>query len=181
MKKLQLKNGITVILNENLNTPRTAITFYLCLENPEKKAGINVLLNRLFLQGTTTRSAEEIAQQTEENAIELYSEIKTDFLRFKGLCLNEDLSLTLELMEDIMLHSTLDDFEKEVIKLKGEIEAELDSPKAKANDAFYKALYENHPYGNTSTKILENIDVKQITPKLGHLKQLFYYISQSLS
>ena len=158
MKKLQLKNGITVILNENLNTPRTAITFYLCLENPEKKAGINVLLNRLFLQGTTTRSAEEIAQQTEENAIELYSEIKTDFLRFKGLCLNEDLSLTLELMEDIMLHSTLDDFEKEVIKLKGEIEAELDSPKAKANDAFYKALYENHPYGNTSTKILENID-----------------------
>ena len=158
MKKHQLKNGITVILNENKNTPRTAVTFYLCLENPEKKAGVNVLLNRLFLQGTTTRSAEEIAEQTEENAIELYSEIKTDFLRFKGLCLNEDLSLTLELMEDIMLHSTLDDFEKEVIKLKGEIEAELDSPKAKANDSFYKSLYENHPYGNTSTKILENID-----------------------
>ena len=84
MKKLQLNNGITVILNENKNTPRMAITFYLSIEKPEEKAGENVILNRLFFQGTEKRSAEEIARETEENAIELYSEIKTDYLRFKG-------------------------------------------------------------------------------------------------
>ncbi|MBQ2644444.1 insulinase family protein [bacterium] len=158
MKQINLKNGIKVILNENKNTPRIAVTFYLCLENPENKAGINVILNRLFLQGTKKRTAEQIANETEENAIELYSEIKTDYLRFKGLCLNEDFDLMLEILEDIMLHSTLNDFDKEVIKLKGEIGAELDSPKSKANDTFYKTLYENHPYGHTSTKILEDID-----------------------
>lgn len=158
MEKLQLKNGITVILNENKNTPRTAITFYLCLQNYEKTAGSSVILNRLFLQGTEKRSAEDIAKETEENAIELYSEMKADYLRFKGLCLNEDFDYMLELLEDIMLHSTLNDFEKEIIKLKGEIGAELDSPKTKANDAYYKTLFENHPYGNTYTKILEEID-----------------------
>ena len=68
MEKIQLNNGITVILNDNKNTPRAAVTFYLCLENYEKKAGTSVILNRLFLQGTEKRSAEEIAKETEENA-----------------------------------------------------------------------------------------------------------------
>ena len=158
MNKTFLSNGITVISQVNKNTPRTAVTFYLCLDKPEEKAGVNVLLNRLFLQGTKKRSAEEIANETEENAIDLYSEMKTDYLRFKGLCLNEDFDYMLELMQDIMLNSTLESFDKEVIKMKGEIQAELDSPKAKAYDNFYKTLFENHPYGHTSTKILENID-----------------------
>lgn len=158
MKKTQLNNGITIISKINKNTPRIAVTFYLCLDKPEKKAGVNVLLNRLFLQGTEKRTAEEIAQETEENAIELYSEMKADYLRFKGLCLNEDFDYMLELMEDIMLHSTLNSFDKEIVKMKGEIQAELDSPKTKAYDMFYKTLFENHPYGNTYTKILENID-----------------------
>lgn len=158
MKKIQLNNGITLILKNNKNTPRTAVTFYLCFDKSEKQAGVNVLLNRLFLQGTEKRTAEEIAQETEENAIELYSEMKADYLRFKGLCLNEDFDYMLELMEDIMLHSTLNSFDKEIIKMKGEIQAELDSPKTKAYDMFYKTLFENHPYGNTYTKILENID-----------------------
>ncbi len=158
MNKLKLKNGITVILQENKNTPRTAITFYLCLDKPEEKPGVYSILNRLFLQGTEKRTAEEIANEIEENAIELYSEIKTDYLRFKGLCLNEDFDYMLELMEDIMLHTTLNSFDKEIIKMKGEIQAELESPKAKAYDMFYGTIFENHPYGNTYTKILANID-----------------------
>ena len=79
MNKTFLSNGITVISQVNKNTPRTAVTFYLCLDKPEEKAGVNDLLNRLFLQGTKTRSAEEIANETEENAIDLYSEMKTDY------------------------------------------------------------------------------------------------------
>lgn len=158
MKKTQLSNGITLISKINKNTPRTAITFYLCLDKPEEKAGVYSILNRLFLQGTEKLSAEELANATEENAIELYSEMKSDYLRFKGLCLNEDFDYMLELLEDIMLHSTLESFDKEIIKMRGEIQAELDSPKTKASDMFYRTLYENHPYGNTYTKILENID-----------------------
>lgn len=158
MKKIKLSNGITVVLKFNKNTPRIALSFYLSLENQEKRAGIYDLLNRLFLQGTKTRTAEDIAKETEENAIDLYSEMKADYIRFKGVCLNEDFGLMLNLLQDIMMNSTLEDFDKEVIKLKGEIEAELESPKARAYDNFYKNIYENHPYGCTSSKIIENID-----------------------
>lgn len=42
--------------------------------------------------------------------------------------------------------------------MKGEITAELDSPRAKAMDSYCKAMYENHYYGNSMTKVLESLD-----------------------
>lgn len=158
MEKIILNNGIPAVLKTNENTPRIALSLYLRINNPEKKAGIHTILNRLFMQGTKNRTSEELAQELEENAIELYSEMKHDFIRFKILCLNEDFSLALEILEDILKNSHFETFEKEAIKLKGEIIAELDSPKTKALDNYYKTLYENHVYGNTYTKILEEID-----------------------
>lgn len=163
MKKIKLSNGITVILKQNKNTPRTAVTFYLSLENYEKIPGVYDILNRLFLQGTKNRTSEELSKETDENAIDLYSEMKADYIRFKGACLNEDVEHMLDILQDIILNSTLNDFDKEVIKLKGEIEAELESPKSKTYDYFYKNIYENHPYGCSSSKITEHID--EITKK----------------
>lgn len=158
MQKIILKNNIPLVVKTNKNTPRIALSFYFTITNPEKKAGINTLLNRLFMQGTKNRTSEQLAQELEENAIEMYSEMKHDYIRFKILCLNEDFNLALEILEDVIKNSHFELFDKELVKLKGEIEAELDSPKTKALDNFYKTLYEGHYYGNTYTKILENIN-----------------------
>ena len=158
MNKFILDNTIPVILKENKNTPRIAMCFYFKISEPEKKAGLYTILNRLFLQGTKSRSSEILAQELDENAIDCYSEMKHDFIRFKLQCLNEDFEKGLELLEDIIKNSTLDDFEKEIIKMKGEIQAELDEPKAKALDGFFKNIFKNHPYGHTYTRILEDID-----------------------
>ena len=158
MNKIILDNKIPVIFKINKNTPRYAMCFYFKIEEPEKKAGLYSILNRLFLQGTKTRSAQQLAQELDENAIDCYSEMKQDFIRFKLQCLNEDFEKGLEILSDIIKNSTLEDFDKEVIKLKGEIQAELDEPKSKALDGFYKNIYKNHPYGHTYTKILEDID-----------------------
>lgn len=158
MNKIILDNTIPVVLKENKNTPRHAMCFYFKIDEPEKKAGLYTILNRLFLQGTKKRSAAQLAQKLDENAIDCYSEMKQDFLRFKLQCLNEDFEKGLEILADIIKNSTLEEFDKEVIKLKGEIQAELDDPKSKALDGFYKNIYKNHPYGHTYTKILEDID-----------------------
>ena len=42
--------------------------------------------------------------------------------------------------------------------MKGEIQAQLDSPRALAMDAYCHAMYGNLYYGNSMTKILENLD-----------------------
>ena len=158
MKKIILDNNIPLVLKENKNTPRHALCFYFKITEPEKKAGVYTLLNRLFLQGTKTRDAHLLAQELDENAIDCYSEMKQDFIRFKLQCLNEDFEKGLEILSDIIKNSTLEDFEKEVIKLKGEIQAELDEPKALAMNSFYSCMFKDHPYGHTYTNILRNID-----------------------
>ena len=52
---------------------------------------------------------------------------------------------------------TVEEFDKEKAKLEGEIIAEMDSPRAKVIDSYYKDIYEGHRYGYTNTVILENL------------------------
>ena len=81
MKKLYLKNNIPVILKENKETPRIALCFYLKITKPEEKAGEYSLISRLLSQGTKNRSAEELAAEMDENAIECFSEMKQEIGR----------------------------------------------------------------------------------------------------
>ena len=71
---------------------------------------------------------------------------------------NEDFSKALELMDDILKNSTFEEFEKEKIKLIGEITAELDSPRTVAMDAYYSKMFEDHYYSNSLVRILDNIE-----------------------
>ena len=158
MLNFELDNKISGVYCEAKNTPRVAIVLNIAINNPEKIAGTYSLMNRLLLQGTKNYSSEELANLLDKNAIELNTDMKQDYLRFKAVCLNEDIDLAIELLTEILKNSTFEEFEKEVIKMKGEIVAELDSARTKAFDAFSKNLYKNHFYGNTYTVILENID-----------------------
>ncbi len=157
-KIFNLRNNIEVLYKRNKNTPRVAVCFNLSLNDPIANPGNYTLMTRLFLQGTKNRTAEQLADELDRYAIEFSSELKLDYLKLKFVCLNEDFDKALEILEDIVKNTTFDDFEKERIKLAGEIQAQLDSPRAKVVDNFYKNLYANHHYGYTNTVILENLD-----------------------
>lgn len=158
MQKILLDSNIPAIIKQNINTPRISLCLSFKVSEPERTPGVYSLLNRLFMQGTTNRTSEELAQELEENAIELYSEMKHDYVRFKILCLNEDFEHSLEILEDIIFNSHFELFDKEVVKLKGEIIADLDSPRTKALDNYFKTLYQGHFYGYTHTVILDKLD-----------------------
>lgn len=158
MREFILTNGIKACIKQNKNTPRIALTLNIAINNPEKYAGEYSLMNRLLLKGTEKYSSEEIANILDENAIELYTEMKSDYLRFRFICLNEDFELALSILNDIILNSTFEEFDKELTKLKGELMAELDSAKVKVSDLFTKTIYKNHFYGHSYTKILEEAD-----------------------
>lgn len=158
MKNFELKNKIKVAYRQNKNTPRIGMSLNIAINKPEKMAGFYSIMNRLLLQGTKTRSAEQLANELDANAIEVSCDMKQDYLRFRVVCLNEDLDLALELLQDIIENSTFAEFDKEKIKLEGEIPAELDSARTRALDNFVKTLFKDHFYGNTFTKIEENLD-----------------------
>ena len=158
MREFILKNGIKVCVKRNKNTPRVALSLNFSINKPEANAGQYVLMNRLLMKGTKKYSSEEISVILDENAIDLFTEMKYDYLRFRFVALNEDFELALSMMADIIKNSTFEEFEKEKNKLKGEILAELDSAKVKVSDLFTKTIYKNHFYGHSYTEMLKALD-----------------------
>jgi len=158
MREFELKNGIITGFKVAKNTPRIALAFNVAINKEERIPGVNSLMCRLLQQGTTTYSSEELANILDENAIEFSTEMKQDYLSFRFVCLNEDFKLALEILDDVVKNTTFNEFDKEVVKMRGEYSAELDSNKAKVSDEFIKTVYEGHMYGYTYTKILENLD-----------------------
>lgn len=154
----KLDNNIEYIYKKNPNTPRMAVCLNFLVNKPEVKPGVYSLMARLLLQGTRKYNSEQLANEFEKYAIDFSSELFPNYLRLKFVCLNEDFPKAIELMNEVIVNSTFEEFEKERAKLKGEIPAELDSPKAMAMDSYFNEMFENHYYGNTMTKILENID-----------------------
>ena len=158
MREIKLKNGTDVCIKRNFNTPRIALTLCFSINKSEKTAGQYLLMNRLLLKGTKKYSSEELSAILDENAIDLYTEMKYDYLRFRFAALNDDFELALSILSDIILNSTFEEFEKEKEKLKGELLAELDSAKTRVSDLFTKTIYKGHYYGHSYTSILEEID-----------------------
>ena len=158
MREFLLNNNIKACIKTNKNTPRAALTLNFSVSKPEKYSGEYLLMNRLLLKGTKKYSSEELSLILDENAIDLCTDMKLDYLRFRFVALNEDFELALSILADIIQNSTFEEFEKERTKLKGELMAELDSAKVKVSDLFTKTIYKNHFYGNSFTKILEEID-----------------------
>lgn len=158
MREFILTNGIKACIKQNIDTPRAALTLNILINDEEKFAGEYSVMSRLLLKGTTNFSSEELSVMLDENAIELYAEMKSDYIRFRFVCLNEDFEKALSILSDIILNSTFKEFDKEVVKLKGELMAELDSAKVKVSDLFTKSIYKNHFYGHSYTEILDNID-----------------------
>lgn len=157
-KITELKNNIEFVYKRNKNTPRCAFYLNFSLNNQSVAAGVYSLMVRLFMQGTKKLTAERLSQELDKYAIDFSAELKLDYLKFKFVCLNEDFEKALEIFTDIVKNTTFEEFDKEREKLEGEIIAELDSPRAKIIDTFYKTIYKDHRYGITNTVILENLN-----------------------
>lgn len=158
MREFKLNNNINVVYKQNKNTPRVGLSFNFSINDVENIPGTYCLMSRLLMQGTKTRSAQQIADELDENAIEFCTDMKQDYLRFRFVCLKEDFALATQIMADIIKNTTFTEFEKEKIKMQGEITAELDSARTKAFDNYYKTIFDGHFYGHTYTTMLENLD-----------------------
>ena len=131
-------NNTNVVIENIEDTPRCAIYLYLTTDKKAPFDGAHVLLGNLLLQGTKTKTAEQIATELENLGIEVSIDSRSDYLKISIVCLNEDLDKALEIVDDFVINSTFETFDKEVFKFKNETISSLDSPVTKASDAFYK-------------------------------------------
>ncbi len=152
IKKIKLKNGIRLLLQEKSHLPLVSIRLVnfggLRLENA-KNNGIHHLLARTLTKGTLKRSSEKLALSIEEIAgsIDAFSGKNLDGLQ--GDFLSEKIKEGLNLFTEVLLEPAFDpaEIEKEKRMLIEGIKRENDQPAALAYKRFFQELYPTHPYG----------------------------------
>ncbi len=167
------KNDINILLQKMPKTPRMCLNLFFKVNKKQKFNGINSIMARLLLQGTKKYSALQLAQEFENECIDISVKSKQDYIKMSVVFLNEDLKLAFELVRELLLNSTFDGFEKEIFKLKGEIASDLDNPRFKLSDCFVKNIFQNHPYSETHTNILETLDKISKEDILNAYKDMF--------
>lgn len=146
-----LPNGLTVLVLEQHALPIVhlhALVKVGAAHDPPDKAGLANLVAGLLDEGTTTRSAKQIAEQIEFVGGLLQAKATEDFTIASARVLKKDTDLGFELLSDILLHPAFPDQELERVRalVLGEIQSEREDPGHVAAKAFKQLVYANHPY-----------------------------------
>ena len=84
MERYTLKNGIKTIIKRNNNTPRCAIVMHAKINKDPAKTGLYYIMTQLFFQGTKTKTAQELADLMDENAIDISADKKSDYIIYNN-------------------------------------------------------------------------------------------------
>lgn len=158
IEDLTLPNGVRLVYQHIPSAPRVAMACYIAGGNlMDPVPGAIDIIDRLLMKGTKTRSQEDIAVAIDGLSLEMDVDSRRDYSVLGATLLPEDLDASFELIHDIFYNATLSEFEREKVKIAGELHMELDSPKSRASDGLFKTVYANTPYGLTSSVFLETL------------------------
>jgi zinc protease len=151
IQKFELANGLRLLVREDPRLPLVSMVAVfrggLLAEMPENN-GITRLLAKVLLKGTTTRTAEEIADTIEAVGGGIGSDAGNNSFSISLDVTEPDLRLGIDLLSDVLLHATLPEKaiarEKEA-QLAG-IRAEEEQLTTVARNALRAALFPRHPY-----------------------------------
>ena len=157
VERATLSNGIDVVLARRSSVPKIslAMTFDAgSVVDPAGRYGVHETMIDLLSEGTTTRSAEQIAieQETLGASISIGAGAETSQATLSALSPN--LAPSLDLFADVVRNPAFaaDALERVRSQRLAAVAEELSTPSAMANRAFLQAVYgENHPYAHAST------------------------------
>lgn len=176
--RVQLANGITVLVYENHASPSVVVRGHLragSLFDPPNQLGLAAFTADTVERGTTSRSFQDIAIATEDVGASVGLGAGVHLAGFYAKGLSEDLKLLLDILSDILLHPTFP--RGEIEKVRGEILTSIrereDSTQAMAHLAFRRLAFPNHPYGRDSLGTLESITAIRRKDLLGFYQRYY--------
>ena len=144
-------NGMTVLVLEQHWLPIVQVHALIkagAAQDPPEEAGLANLVASLLDEGTTTRTAKQLAEQIEFVGGTLTTKAEEDFTTASALVLKKDTELGFELLADILLHPTFPEQEVKRVRsqILGEMQSEKDDPGLVATKAFHQLVFDGHPY-----------------------------------
>lgn len=116
------------------------------------QAGLAVLSNALLAEGAAEKSSQQIAEQFEDVGAQFGNGALRDMAWLSLRSLRDDryLQPALSTLKDVLSKPTFSEesFQRELANLKISRRAAKQSPQTLATEAFYKALYGDHPYAS---------------------------------
>ena len=150
-----LANGLTLILNERRGLPIVAANLVIKTgsdANPVDKAGLVNFVAAMLDEGTATRSASQLADETAYLGARLTTGSTMDATTVMARSLSKNFDATLNLMADVVLRPSFpaEEIERQRASRLGQLVRQHDSPRQVATQVMAVALYgPRHPYGHT--------------------------------
>jgi len=152
----KLPDGLNMIIVEHHKQPVVTVTLALpagAAYVAADRTGLDGIVAELLTKGTESRTADQIAAQIEGagGSIGAYSD--NDFLRITVSALAENLPLAMNMLADVVTHSTFPAAEVELARTRAlsSYQVELSEPEAIAQRIFAHEVYGDHPYGRNYT------------------------------
>jgi zinc protease len=155
-RRLQLPNGLTVLLVEKHELPLISIEVGLrsgSVADPQGKEGVSSLTASLLRKGTTTRTSEQVSSDLDFIGMQFDTQVDEDAARVSVDFLKKDTDAALALLGDVLLHPTFPESEvkKKIAQEQDSIRSAKDEPREVIQFYFMKFLYGEHPYGRPSS------------------------------
>lgn len=150
--KLQLKNGMTVLLMEQHEVPIISFSILLkagSVADPTGKEGLASLTADLLRKGTRNRTADQLSSDLDFIGGEFDMNTSTDFTSGSAEFLKKDIHQGLDLLADVVLHPVFppDEVEKLVQQRVDGIKSAKDRAESVIGRYFFSYLYGRHLYG----------------------------------
>lgn len=152
MEKILLSNGLTVAFSAQPHSHSAAISICVASGNrfePADKQGIAHFIEHMVFKGTDSRTAAEIAEESDLMGGQLNAYTAKEYTCFYSRALREHLSRTLHLMCDMLCNPLFDpkDIEAEKGVVLEEIGMYEDTPEDLCSDMLNALCYKNKPLG----------------------------------
>lgn len=152
IRETRLANGLRVVTDPMATVESASIGVWVDAgtrhEAPEVN-GISHLLEHMAFKGTERRSARDIAEEMDAVGGHLNAYTARDHTAYYAKVLKEDAGLALDIVADILQHSTLDaeELAREQTVVVQEISQAIDTPDDIIFDHFQATAYPDQPLG----------------------------------
>lgn len=163
IRRSVLPGGLRVVTEQLPGARSASVGIWIGVGSRDERhsvAGVAHFLEHLLFKSTPTRTALDIAQLMDSIGGELNAFTTQEHTCFYAHVIDEDLALAVDLVSDVVLrgqcHSADVDIERHVVL--EEISMREDDPDDLLGDAFFLALFGDHPIGRPITGTVDSVE-----------------------
>jgi zinc protease len=150
VERIELPNGLALLLSENHSTPSVAIKAVVRAGSrfePDEKAGLASLVGELLDEGTVSRSSQQIAEIVESVGGRLGTFGDYQSSGCVAVFLSIDISTGLDVIADVLMNASFpeDKVRQQIERRLAQIKSRLDVPRTQASDIFNEIVFQGTP------------------------------------